>query len=204
MGGKKNQSEDMNAFEAAMASLHPKADQLDRRWSEHLADEAGRLCVNPAGHQYACVHCGAAVPRVRGGRRWTWPAVAATMTAAAAVLLMMLVVRPGPHIASNEGGPGIAMPSTSVVEKQANPALLESERMADSRMGIGYWPLSSIMPGSEKTSYLNLREQTLRYGVESWESPVLASAASTNTVESPLNSRQLLDSMLKQQGLSGS
>jgi hypothetical protein len=227
MGDKKKQNEDMNAFEAAMASLRPKADGLDRQWSDRLADEAGRLCVNPAGHQYACVHCGVAAPRdcpnfrghrraamvdengtvpflARSRRRWIWPAVAATMTAMAALLLLMLTVHPAPQIASKGEEHGVTTPLISVVREQTYPVFSGSQRMPEPWYGIGNWSRSPIVSGSETISYLNLREQTLRFGVESWETPVLAIVAPTSAMEAPLSSRQLLDRLLKQQGLSGS
>lgn len=203
MGDKKNQSEDLNAFEAVMASLRPKADQLDRRWSERLADVTRGLCNHPAGHQYACIHCGVPAPKVRGRRRWVWPAATAAMTAAAALLLMMLAVRPARQIATNEVEQGVAATVVSVAQERTNPNLLAPSPSSGFSLAIGKRPRFSIASGPE-TSYLNLREQTLRFGVERWEPPVLASDVSKSTKGTPLNSRQLLDRLIKQQGLSGS
>jgi hypothetical protein len=203
MDHKKNQNEDMNAFEAAMASLRPKADQLERRWNDRLAGEARRLCNHPDGHRYACVHCGAAVPPARGLRRWAWPAATAAMTAAA-LLLLMLAVRSSDRIASDGNRHDAETRSVEVAGHQTNPTALESSSKADSRSAADPRASMPILFDSESMSYLSLRQQTMRFGGESWDSSMLATAASTNAKETPLGSRQLLQRMLKQQGWNGS
>jgi len=103
-----HENEDLTAFEAALASLRPRTDRLDRQWrvllakeasltaalqAEPLASRSNGLCNSPAGHQFICVHCGCTAPTARGVHRWTWPAAFSVMTTVAAALLVMLLVR---------------------------------------------------------------------------------------------------------------
>jgi len=228
-----NQDEDLKAFEASLGSLHPRADGLDRRWRFLLAQEAAfnqnlgdsRLCfsitslddepVSPEGgaesnvmlkynlrgcddamgHQFVCSRCGDAISSGRREKhRWAWPTAFSAMTAAAAILLVALVVRSGLQTAVTPGEQGMAVPSTSAAQDQPSAV----SWLADGN-GLPRRPVS----GSAETSYLNLRDQVLRYGVDSWRLPVSA-VATAKIAEPPLSYREQLDRLLKQEAIHGS
>jgi hypothetical protein len=167
---------------------------------------AGKLqsCASPLGHQFVCIHCGSVAPISRIVRRWAWPAALSTMTAIAAILLVMLVTRSEPQIAVQEDKQGTAIPASSVVQRQANPASLENGLASGYWLAMGDAPRPPRSSGTDEMCYLTLRDQVLRDGVESWKSPVSPAVRSAMTTESPLNYRELLDRLLEQQGLRGS
>jgi hypothetical protein len=111
MSGKEGDNRELKALEAALGSLHPRADKLDPQWRSLLAEEASRLvagatqqaveppmrgltCVDPAGHRYVCLNCGTDMP---ARRTWAWPAVTGAVASLAAVLLVMLALQPTPQ-----------------------------------------------------------------------------------------------------------
>ncbi len=85
-------------------------------------------------------------------------------------------------------------------------------RTETAAVGVASKPQSTVaeveqyrsVPFSEETRYLNLRDQVLRYGVESWKSPVAAVALPAGKTETPLTYREQLDSLLQQQDMRGS
>jgi hypothetical protein len=118
MPRKKNGSEDLKEFEAAIAAtLRPRADRLDPAWRSLLAKEvslnstlrsegppapSGKMsqCNHPAGHRYICVHCGSEVFDERRAAGWAWPGALVAMTAVAAALLAMVFVERGSQVAA--------------------------------------------------------------------------------------------------------
>jgi hypothetical protein len=211
MSGKEyeNEDENLNAFEASLRSLRPRADRLDPRWRSLLAEEAslmsplspgegkGECCKRSGGHRFVCIRCGREAPTNRGVRRWTWPAAFSTMTAVAAVLLTMLVIRTEPRIAERGGEQGVAMPGLPSGNRT------ENGRPDESWLAGANLSRRPLVLGTDEMSYLTLRDQVLRDGIESWKSPAPAVVV-TRTTESPLSYRQQLDLLLKQQGLHGS
>jgi hypothetical protein len=140
-----------------------------------------------------------------GGRgRWAWPAALSTMTAVAAVLLAMLVTRSERPMAVQVSKQGVAPHASSIVQQQASPTSLKKERVSENRLGMGSVPRAPQGSGTDETSYLTLRDQVLRDGVESWKVPVSAVVTTARTTEVPLSYREQLDRLLKQQGLRGS
>jgi hypothetical protein len=200
MSDNENQDEDLKAFEASLAALRPRADGLDRRWRFLLAQEAalnGHLSDNDvlAAGQSICVRCGGAVSVGRRDKhRWAWPTAFSGMTAVAAALLLALVVRSGSQIVVTPGEQRMAVPSTSVAEDQA-----DSVSWLASGNGLPRRPISN----SPESPYLNLRDQVLRYGVDSWRLPVSA-VATARIAEPPLSYREQLDRLLKQEAIHGS
>jgi hypothetical protein len=194
-------------FEASLRSLRPRADGLDRRWRFLLAQEAA-FNRNPAdcpsfcdGENGSvpftpplCSRCGEIVSSGRRDkRRWAWPTAFSGMTAVAAALLAALVVQSGSQTAVTPHDQGTAVQSTFVANNQADSASLP---VGDNR--LPHQP-SSL---TAETSYLNLRNQVLRYGVDSWKLPVSAVAAAIT--EHPLSYREQLDRLLKQENPHGS
>ena len=190
-----NQDEALKAFEASLGELRPRADGLDRRMRFLLAQEAtlNRNLQDSEvllGGQCVCVRCGGAISNANKGKhRWAWPAAFSGMTAVAVVLFAMLVVRVGSPNAVTAGKPGTETPFASVGDGKADAV--------PSFDGNGTRQL-----GSDSMSYLNLRDQVLRFGVESWKTPV-AAVATMNTDESPLNYRKQLDQLLMQDRMHG-
>jgi hypothetical protein len=207
MSNKKDESEDLKAFEAALRALRPRTNRLDGRWRSQLVEmlpspvgsEAaaslpspvgrgvgGEGCEFSGGHQFVCIHCGSDAPVACGIRHWAWPAAFSTVTAVAAILLVMLVTRLEPQM---------AVPSS---EKPKQGPVLEYG-LAEANASRG--PLVS---GADEMPYLKLRDQVLRDGVESWKFPVSPVVTAAGTTEGPLSYREQLDRLLKQQGLRGS
>ena len=116
------------------------------------------------------------------------------MTAVAAALLLALVVRSGSQTAVTPVGQGMAGSSASMAEDQA-----DSVSWLASRSGLSRSPIFD----SAETSYLNLRDQVLRYGVDSWRMPVSAVAAA-KIEQPPLSYREQLDRLLTEEGSRGS
>jgi hypothetical protein len=191
----KNESKDLTSFEAALRSLRPRSDGLDDQWPARLAQEAsfkaagGEGCVNPAGHQFLCIHCGSDGPVAGAGRHWGWPAAFSTMTAIAATLLAMIVTRAEPQISARDGDQGDTSPALSQVMISRRPSTPATELA--SRAG-------------DEMPYLALRDQVLRDGVESWKMPLSTHTTAAATTEAPLNYREQLNRLLQQQDFRGS
>lgn len=203
MSNQENQNEDLSALEAALSELRPRADRLDPRWPSRLAEEfanprgthvllkhSPRDCDNPAGHEFLCIHCGSAAEVVGRTRRWAWPAAFSTMSAVAALLLVMLATRSSPQVAA-------------VVEEQAKPVSVEKEQVPGDWLAVRNSPRPMPFPGANESSYLKLRNQVVRYGVESWKSPVSSVATEVRAAEAPLNYREQLDRLLKETNHAG-
>jgi hypothetical protein len=194
MFGKEKQSEEMKAFEAELASLRPRADGLDPRWRFLLAQEAA-LNENLAASQFICSRCGGVSSSGRDKRHWAWPAAFSAMTAVAAVLLVSLIVRVEPRTAAPAGAEGVSLSVNSFAKTKDD---------ADFSLPMRNLPRRPLLASSDETAYLTLRDQVLRFGVESWKSPVSTIAATTNGAEPVLSYREQLDRLLKQESLHGS
>jgi hypothetical protein len=200
MFGEEELSEELKAFEAELASLRPRADGLDPRWRFLLAQEA-RLNENvPAGEALAagpflCSRCGSALSGRRGKRRWAWPAAFSAMTTVAAALLLALLARIEPQAVTPGSGENALPVAAPLAEDRAD--LHSPFVMRDS-------PQRPILFGSDETGYLTLRDQVLRFGVDSWRSPASPAAATTDFTQPVLNSRGQLDRRLRLDALFGS
>jgi hypothetical protein len=83
MSDEEKQNEiDLIAFEAALASLVPRSDRLDRDRLMFLAGQQSRTGFQPV------------ITRNRSKPTWAWPAAFSAMTAVATVLATLLVIRP--------------------------------------------------------------------------------------------------------------
>jgi hypothetical protein len=129
------------------------------------------------------------------------------MTAAAAILLAMLVTRWQLPITGPAGKQGTVTPAPLLAQYQASPAAAENGRGPEYRSATEDSPRPAYGPGGEATSYLALRDQVLRDGVESWKFPVSPAVATVRTkdaAEGPQSYREQLNRLLEQQGLRGS
>lgn len=202
MSNEEDQDKDLKAFEAALAAMRPRTDRLDGQWRELLAKEAGLSvleaatppsCASPAGHQFVCVHCGVAAPAPSAIRHWAWPTALAGMTAVAAVLLIMLAAARERPIASQ--------PS---LQRLASPTFAEKVEIAEFRAAMRDAAPCSVASGVGAATYLKLRWQILRDGIESWRSPVSEVITAARVSEAPLNQREQLQRLLKEQDYRGS
>jgi hypothetical protein len=210
MFGKKKTDENLKAFEARMASLRPRADRLDARWQSLVEKETalmgekslpspigrgagGEGCELIGGHQFMCIRCGIAAPSPSAIRNWAWPGALAAMTGVAAILLVMLVVAERHPIAS-----------PSAAQQQAETFLSEQVQMSDHGLATSDWARTPLSSGGGEASYLELRNQVLRSGVESWKQPVSAAVTTAREAEAPLGYREQLNRLLQQQDLRGS
>jgi hypothetical protein len=200
MSDHKNQDEDLKAFEAALAALHPRSEVLDRRWRFLLAQEAAFNQTLPESElvtasRSLCARCGGNLLREpRSRRRWAWPTAFSAMTAVAATLLMMMLVRPESQIAVPRNERVSTAPPAPAVEDRA-------ERVAwlATRNGFLRRPISD----DSETSYLNLRDQIMLFGVDSWQQPT-AAVVKSKAAEPSGNYREQLNRLLRQEGLHGS
>jgi hypothetical protein len=195
MFGEEKQSEELKAFEAALASLRPQTDGLDPRWRSLLAKEATlneKLSTDEtlAAGPFLCSRCGGALSGRRDKRRWAWPAAFSAMTAVAAALLVAVVVRVEPRSTAAVRETVLSAVAAPVAERAIEPS--PSPAIADF---ASERPIST----SDETAYLNVRDQVLRFGVESWNVPVSAVAASTKAAEPVLTRRGQLNALLMQQ-----
>jgi hypothetical protein len=200
MHGEDKQSDELKAFEAELASLQPRADGLDPRWRFLLAQEAAMNQNLPNGEvlaagQFVCSRCGGALCGGKGKSRWAWPAAFSAMTTVAAALLVALAVGVERRTAVPGGGEGVSLAARSVVEKQLDVGTPFSVRNS---------PQSAILATSEETAYLSLRDQVLRFGVDSWRSPAASIVATKSKAEPVLSPRKQLDHLLKQEHSFGS
>jgi hypothetical protein len=208
MSDNENQNEDLKAFEASLGSLRPCADGLDRRWRFLLAQEAtfnhslgdcpdfrvgenGTVPFAPS----VCSRCGSTISSGRrDNHRWAWPTAFSAVSAIAAALFVMLLVRSGAQTAMPANEPRLAMPSASVSRDQTDAASWSVPGYGLSRRSVS---------GSDDASYLDLRDQVLRYGVDSWSLPASAVAA-VKIADPPRSYREQLDRLLKQESFRGS
>jgi hypothetical protein len=191
------QDGELKAFEASLGGLRPRADGLDRRMRFLLAQEATlnrdlQDSEVQLGRQFVCVRCGGVVANPNNGkRRWAWPTAFSGMTAVATALLMMLVLRAGPQNPITTGDQRTALPFASAEGPADSVVSLNGN-------GLPRRPVSAVA----ETSYLNLRDQVIRFGVESWRPPVEA-IATMSPPEPPLSYRKQLDRLLSEEHFHG-
>jgi hypothetical protein len=197
---------DLTAFEAALASLTPRVEGFDR---ERLFFLAGQASVLPAEGT------------ARGRRAdWGWPAAFSAMTAVAASLLIMLGTRGQTAIAIRATGEYAPIPT--IVEHQTIPEpsiphVLPSVEKAGKHdffntslavaVPLPQW-LAFQLPthrsprtanSASLASYAELREQVLRYGVESYRPTTPTTAVAMAVVEEPPRYRELRQRLLKEE-----
>ncbi len=210
------QNRAMSAFESALAALRPRSNLLPSPFGKGAGGEGmpvasdadqtaltlalsqrerkkGQPCSNPGGHQFVCLYCGADAPGSRAGHRWVWPASFAVVGSTAVLLVILVTSWKTPT--ADHGADTAAAGSRVATQPQNDFARTEQLSPLPQRLFAG---------GSDATCYLNLRDQVLRYGVESWKSPVAAMASLQGKAERPLSYREQLESLLQQQDMRGS
>lgn len=217
MSGEKEEREELEAFEAALASLRPKSDRLDPQWREFLAKQASLTAAQASGqgselleamslgHGAAdgapfCAFCGRTGPTPKGVRRWAWPAAFAAMTSVAVTLLVMLASRAGPQIA---GDPGGAAPPVAPEERREIPAKPSPEatparsELAVQTVALSHHPKRSRRPPA--APYPQLLDKVMAQGLDAWETPSAGAIEDWQMARAPLCSRdELLNPLLNE------
>lgn len=189
---------ELKSVEAALASLAPRIDRLDRDRLMFLAGEQSATS-------------GRRGP-VRSPHGWAWPGAFSAMTAVAAALLVMLIARPEKHTveilrvpvsqASNDrpspDGVSAAPPAESGVPGPAtvSPSGSEPRRGPQPRtfVRLPWLEASRRLGGPAQASYPCLLHRVLTHGLESWEPP--AAAEDSSPPAGPASYRELRDDLL--------
>ena len=199
---------ELKAIEAALASLTPRTDRLDRE----------RL-IFLAGQQSVCTHTKGTVPfSLRENRdspraRWGWPAAFAAMTAAAASLLVAPLIQPpeprvevrivkvpveparnevalGPDAPAPAEGPHLRPPPE---DPEPSPKPVAGSGLF-ALVGLDWAQLYNRDRLGSETSYPGLRDRVLREGIDSWPAP--SPGADVKSTSAPVPYRKLLNRVL--------
>lgn len=173
-------SHDLQALEAALASLAPRPAAIDR---DRLMYEAGRASVST-------------VQMVTHGR-WAWPAAFSAMSALAASLFLVLMLRPPVVVErvvqaqvveeEREGEEATGRGGDKVQDRSGLPRAVELARGDEEAKGRETDEVHhEETPGR---SYLDLRDRVLAMGIETWQ-PLRSLAAAESP--RPATSRELL------------
>lgn len=200
MASGRDEHQDLNAFEAALAALAPRSERLNRERLMFLAGQAS-------------------LPAARGGRRWAWPAAFGAMTAVAAGLLLAVVIR------APQAGPAGVAPLAAASAPEADVAAVGGERpkvppSPDQAPrprpllgGPGSWVALCLAPWEKRSaasrrpaeSYLQLRDQVLSQGLDAWPQPPGAAVADGAAAPedaaappaAPRSQRELFDELIQ-------
>lgn len=192
---------DLTALEAALASLAPRADGLDR---ERLMFLTGQASAAPPPSA-----------RVR-----MWQAAFAAMTAVAASLLVALVVQPRPQAVERLVPVATEPNAPRLIPADHEPAPLPDGSMpvqvAGKNNGIESapaWPWDSLLRGRSdwrqrqlahaglsRVVYGRLLDQVPEEGIRATIDPGTSGDRVPTIETSPVSYRDMLDSMLKESG----
>lgn len=181
----------VKAFEARLAALRPSgvpspfpATHLAAPDDRDAVEQSGvcrpiHACDTPAGHRFVCIYCGVETTRT-GGHRWQWPAVAAGL---AALLLLMATT---------------GWRSQLAIKQLRQPAAI----LVDDVTAPGTNSARTELTASR--SYLSLRSQAIRDGIDSAVLPATPGVTPSSKSDIPLTYREALDRVLKQKDSWGS
>lgn len=191
---------DLAAFEAALASLAPRADRLNRDRLMFRAGQANVVAPPIASH-------------AAGPPRWAWPTAFAAMTTVAASLLVALVTRPGPQVVQQvlpvrpeSSQPPRPEPSIG----EAEPAAIAGKERAESPTLWLFGPLVAArsdggrLPrddaGLLRAGSAWWPEKVRPDGAEATQTPVGSDAEECSPASPPAPYRELLERLLKDIG----
>jgi hypothetical protein len=206
----------LKAFEAALASLVPRADRLDRDRLMFLAGQQSRVST---AHQYqsgAGLRSWWAKPTLRIRSTWAWPAAFSAMATVAAVLAILLAIRPAVPSADSSRDSAVVSAKDQKPPRDV-PARETSFSPPESEINDRVQPLSPLLtflqsfwkagdasngeeaaapaPESLASSYPRLRRDMLRRGSESQVARNFTGSISAGVPESSAN-RELLKQYL--------
>ncbi len=160
---------DLKEIEAALASLVPRGDRLDRDRLMFLAGQASVVRRGPDG-------------AARAGR-WAWPSAFAAASAVAASLLVALAMRWGPGSDNRVAQvPSPPQPTTAGLQPPA-PSPTVTFQAASPR-----WPPA-------RDAYHQLLARVLDRGLDAWRTP--AGNGGTMTGAAPATYREMLGTLLE-------
>ena len=183
---------DLKDIEAALASLAPRGDRIDR---DRLMFLAGQASVGGRTGDVPTTSVGMApgvAPRVAPRGRWAWPASLAAVSALAATLLVMLVVRPGPQVV--ERIVEVPVPGEASGKGHSLPRNIDRSVPGALSPALASYPTSP-------DSYHKVLERVLQHGLDAWKPP--AGDGATATAAAPVTYRELLETMLQEPARSG-
>jgi hypothetical protein len=125
------------------------------------------------------------------------------MTGVAAALVVAILIRPESQITGVKSEQGAVSPSKSVVEGQTAQPTPEREEAVGSRLATGNLLRAWQISDPDKMSYLNLRNQVLLHGIESWKFPSSSSIGPDTAIEEPLTYREQLERLLRETNHAG-
>jgi hypothetical protein len=151
--------QELKSLEAALGSLKPAALRVER---DQLMYQAGQAAVP--------------VPASTIARpSWFWPASTAGMSAVAATLLMLLVSRPAPQVVERV----VYLPAKPSTGALTDPAMAPGTDSPPSPPAIIKTAprdfsggLLTFAASDRRPEYLQLRDQVLAFGVDTWQKPV--------------------------------
>jgi hypothetical protein len=191
MSGEEDLPPELRSLEAALASLAPRRDRLDR---DRLLFLAGQESVRTKAI--------AAAPRAW---RLAWPAAFSGMTAVAAALLVLLLARPQPGAVERIVYVPAAQPKAA--EPAAKPAVPETQPAP--REAAGPSPLVAWLEGDRDRSplrrapYFQALDEALHQGMRPAPRPAPAGLQEGRRQIGPLSYREMLDSLLEESGAGG-
>jgi hypothetical protein len=200
---------DLKTFEAALASLAPRSDRLDRDRLMFLAGQQSRTGFQPVERS----RVGQAERSPTKKSKMPWPTAFCAMTAVAAVLAIILAVRPSAptsnEIATNVNGKN----SPPTVESPSNhppiPSIDDKENDKNASPLLAF--VHSFLSGanSAKASELNhssanppiyptLRDRMLRQGAADWRIADNIANYLPKNISEPSNRQDLLKEYLSE------
>jgi hypothetical protein len=216
MAQEQDRHDHLSAFEAALAALKPRTDELNRDrlmflagqasvWSN--AEGAALGASSPSALHTTEQACSSSEPR-----RWGWSAAFGAMTAIAAGLLVALVMRPPRLVERIVEVPAAPSKATTVPEdrhdrdapRDAMPAAPRraaeppSDWLALFLASFDKNPSAALSP-TEASRYLRLRELACSRGLDAWPTPAAVAAAGFDGSHPPhpASQRELLDELLE-------
>jgi hypothetical protein len=209
MSTEENQNEiELKAFEAALASLAPRADRLDRNRLMFLAGQQSR--VGPA-------KCSPTKHSEKPLRKLTWPTAFSAMTCVSIVLAVLLAIRPSipltepeqTSIAANKDKKHPATTAISECQKiPTNSVIFGNDANHLSKLSSPWaaflqtmWNITNtenatianqILPDSTPQYYSQLRNRILRNGLDSVQVAQYSGNISNNRNTEPSTYRELL------------
>ena len=220
MSGQENQNEKLTSFEKKLAAMRPQSGRFDSEWRTLLAqeaagDNAARLdadvpfsspstcCGGSAQHQFVCIQCGCEfqASRRREKRRWAWPGAFSGMSIVAVTLFVALLVERPRSAIDLEAKNHVA--ATRATASTSENRQISSDATPQTSLGFGEAfsqtrPMPMPIFISETTSYKELRDQTLYYGVESWRTPVTTTPSPRKTSRPSHTAIPTREQLLKQ------
>jgi hypothetical protein len=218
MSGEEKQFEDVSDVEAALRSLAPRSDRLDRERLMFLAGQAsaggrGDMPTTSVGISPALAASVRMAPdtayrdmpttSVGMAPRWAWPSAFAAMSAVAATLLVALLVRPGAQVVERivkEPVPGTRSPEGSLLAEdhsrlgrnEAQPQRPDAQEAGAAPRPISLSGPPRIRPAGDP--YHELLERVLDHGLDAWKAPA---GGVTVTAAAPVTYRGLLETLLE-------